>query len=236
MKRLLPAALVAAVMFLCSIPTVDAQDVPPQFRPLELWACNFRDRTDQEDMDRVYRMTETADADIPYAAWQLNPMMVGSRINDFEFIYIGAWADMATWGADLQRGMPTPPDYEEAWNETADCQGFMYASMGIQDVEDAAAENFILTISDCSRPGGASLYQAIDAIDRFNDYRVENGVTILTRAWFPMYGDGTADFDFKLIHAYTGPQALGDANQWYADNQAYRAQGDLMEGVVNCDE
>ena len=57
-----------------------------------------------------------------------------------------------------------------------------------------------------------------------------------TFAWFPTAGGGDADFDFKLAHAYEDAQAWGNAGQWTVENQAYLARGDIMDGIVDCDE
>jgi hypothetical protein len=91
-------------------------------------------------------------------------------------------------------------------------------------------------VSDCNVSHGNSNGQAIGAISRFNEYRVDNGMEIGTIAWFPVYGGGEAEFDFKLLNVYTGPQHLGDGFSWYVDHQAYNVEGPMMEGVVDCDE
>jgi len=101
MRRLLLVTLAAALTFTLDISTTFAQDGPPQFRPLEMWVCSFRDRKDQDDMDNVYEMIETADGDAAYAAWQLNPYFTGTRGQNMDFIYLGAWADNSTMGANL---------------------------------------------------------------------------------------------------------------------------------------
>ena len=89
MKRLLLAALSAAFTLSMGMPA-QAQDDGPQFRPLEIWACTFRDRKDQDDMDDVYAMF--SDTSVGYAAFQLNPYFVGGLRENFDFIYLGSVA------------------------------------------------------------------------------------------------------------------------------------------------
>ena len=78
--------------------------------------------------------------------------------------------------------------------------------------------------------------QELAAIRKYNDYRVANGLTVGTFVWFPAYGDGNADFDFKIVTAYDGPRAWGDAGQWFTDNAAYRTRNAIGEGILSCDE
>ncbi len=94
----------------------------------------------------------------------------------------------------------------------------------------------MLTVSDCKVEHGNTAAQAVGAVSRYNDYRVANGVTIGTFVWFPLFGGGDAEFDFKLAQAYSGPRALGDSLQWTIDNAAYNVRNSISQGVVSCDE
>lgn len=235
MRLLLLVTLTATFTLTFDISTTFAQEGPPQFRPLEMWVCSFKDRKDQDDINRVYEMIETGAGDTPYAAWQLNSYFTGSRGQNNDFIYIGAWADNATMGADLENLMENNPEIDEAWEKTVACQGLMFASLQIQASPDGGDGDFMLAVSDCKTGHGVGNGQALAAIRKFNDYRVANGLTLGTFAWFPVYGDGDGDFDFKVATAYAGPRALGNAGQWTVDNAAYRTRSDITDGIVECD-
>ena len=98
MKKLLVVTMATAVTFSTNVSTTHAQDGPPQFSPVEMWVCSFRDRKDQDDMNRVYEMIEADSGDTAYAAWQLNRYITGSLGQNIDFIYLGAWANNATMG------------------------------------------------------------------------------------------------------------------------------------------
>ena len=49
-------------------------------------------------------------------------------------------------------------------------------------------------------------------------------------------GGGDADFDFKLVNAFSGAQQWGDYFSWYVDNEAYNVYGPMTDGIVSCDE
>lgn len=239
MKRLLMAALSAVLVFLTGMSPTYAQDGVPQFRPVELWACTFNDRKDQDDMDNVYEMYMGDENETPYAAWQLNPWFVGNRNQQFDFIFLGAWANQTAMGADLAANFAGSGDVDAAWDETVTCGGLLFASLRIQaPPETGAGDNFILTVRDCKTNKGIGNGQAVRAINAYNDYRVANGLTVPTFVWFPAAGNGEADeaYDFKIASAYADAQAWGDAGQWFVDNQAYQVRSDISRGILSCDE
>lgn len=240
MKRLLLAAFSAAFTFSAGMSTAIAQDGVPQFRPVELWACTFNDRKDQDDMDNVYDMYMGDENETPYAAWQLNPWFVGNRNQQFDFIFLGAWASQSAMGADLASSFAGSGEVDEAWDEAVTCSGLLFASLRIQEVPPAegAGDNFILTVRDCKTHKGIDNSQALRAINTYNDYRVTNGLTVPTFVWFPAAGNGEADedYDFKIASAYADAEAWGDAGQWFVDNQAYQARSDISSGILSCDE
>ena len=53
--------------------------------------------------------------------------------------------------------------------------------------------------------------------------------------WFPAYGGGDADFNFKVLYGHDGPEAFGNYFEWYAGSQAYRVTAELFDGLVDCD-
>jgi hypothetical protein len=235
MKKLLLAAFTAALSLGIGISTAFAQD-GPQFRPVELWACTFRDGKDQEDMDDVYEMIEEGTGDAQYAAFQINPYFAGNRNQEFDFIYLGVWNSGSEMGADLANYFASNQEAGEAWDETVDCGSSLYASSRIQAPQQTDDGTFMLAVSDCKLAHGNSNAQAAGAISRFNDYRVANGMEVGTILWYAVAGGGGAEFDFKLVNAFTGPQHWGDYFSWYVDNQAYNVEGPMTEGIVACDE
>lgn len=236
MKKLLALAAVAAGMLFTGIGVTFAQDDGvPQFRPIEMWVCTYRDRKDQSDFDNVLEELVRVSADDAYAAYRLFPNFV-SPDQDFDFIYLGVWESGVTMGRNMAHYAAVADDVEEAWNDTVDCPAsLMYASLMIQPPTGDGGESFVLTVSDCEVGHDQSNGQAIGALERFNDYRVANGSTVGTFAWFPVYGGGDVDFNFKLAQAYSGPEHFGNSFQWFVDNQAYLVQQSMLEGVVSCD-
>lgn len=202
-----------------------------------MWVCSYRDGKDQGDMDNAFEEFVEATADDAYAGYRLVPSYVTGE-QAFDFIYLGVWESGSMMGRDLADYAAKGDDADEAWDEVADCPAsLMYGSIRIQqnDDADAGTGDFMLSISDCKVGHGVSNGQALGALRRFNDYRVANGSSVGTIAWFPIYGGGGVEFDFKLAQVYSGPQHFGDSFQWNVDNQAYLVREDMLDGVVSCD-
>ena len=225
----------AAFLLTIGMMPSQAQDGPPQFRPLEMWVCNFLDGRDQDDMDDVYEEIVEAEGDNAYAAFHLNPFIAGNLGQNMDFIYLGVWADGSVMGSDMSSYLGND---ETGWNETVDCQGLMFASNQIQAPAPPGDDGgpFVVLVSDCEIGHGQSGAQAVGAISRFNDYRVANGQDIGTIVWFPFLGGGEAEFDFKLVNAFPSAQQLGDYFKWSVDNAAYNVSNQMTEGIVDCDE
>jgi hypothetical protein len=239
MKKILISLATAIVLATSGVSVGFAQDDgAPQFRPVEMWACSLRDGKDRGDLDSVYESTVAASGDEAYAAFHLEPYYAGGLVDNFDFLYLGVWADGSTMGTNLTGYFANGDDADEEWNETLDCSSLMFASTRIQDnAGDGTGDgNFMLTVSDCNVGHGRTSGQAMAALNRFNDYRLANGSTVGSLAWFPVYGGGDAEFDFKRVHVYSDIKALGDDFSWFVDNAAYNTEGDLLDGLLSCDE
>lgn len=237
MKKLFLFAVTAACTLFLGVGIGHAQDGVPEIRPLEMWVCSYRDGKDQGDMDNVFEDFVEATEGDAYAGYRLTPSYV-SGDQAFDFIYLGVWESGSMMGRDLTDYAVKGADVDEAWDEVVDCPAsLMYGSIRIQqnDGDGDGSGNFMLSVSDCKLAHGVSNAQAVGALTRFNNYRVANGSTVGTIAWFPVYGGGNVAFDFKLAHVYAGQQHFGDSFQWAVDNQSYLVQADMLGGVVSCD-
>ena len=240
MKKILTSITSAIVVAFSGLSVSVAQDdmAVPDLIPIELMACSFRDGQDQSDYDRVNaRMVEwMEDNDSePYAGFQLNPIYAGNQ--DFDFVYVGVWANGSSMGTDITEYAATAGDISDASNEVVDCPGSsMYTSLQLRETaSDGPADGFVLTLSDCEVAKGRSVRDAIDALREYGAYRDASGApTGGTWVWFPTLGNGEEDFDFKLANSYANVQGFGDGFQWNRDQQAYIKRTELFGGLLSC--
>jgi hypothetical protein len=238
MKQLLLGTITTVCTLFVGTGQSIAQDGPPQFAPVEMWVCDYRDGKDQGDLADVLEDLARLTGDIPSATRQLFPYLRGSQ-QDMDFIYIATWPDGSTMGRDVNNYLANGSAVDADWEDAVECGvSLLFGRLMINQpsAEPDEDDNFTLTVSDCNVAHGRSTSQAIGAIQRYNEYRVANGSDITTLLWFPVYGGGGAEFDFKLVHVYNDYQHLGDSFQWVVDNQAYLVNQDMTEGLVSCDE
>jgi hypothetical protein len=212
---------------------------PPNFVPLEMQVCNYRDGKDRDDLDKALNvMTEwMADNDSePYAGYILEKWMAGGAL-EFDFLFLNVWPNGSTMGKDITDYGATAGDAAKAFDSVADCPAtLLFGSLNVKAAPaGASGDDFVLTISDCKVTHGRKTADAIRAIREYSAYRDANGSEGPTFLWFPVLGDGEADFNFKLVNGYPNVQGYGDSYQWNIENASYVKRNELSEGLLDCD-
>lgn len=241
MKRILFSIASAIAVAISGVSVTLAQDGgPPNFVPVEMQVCNFNDGKDGDDlqnaMDEMVDWMEKSDS-APYAAWTLSKFFVAPNL-EFDFLYLGAWPNGSTMGKDTAHYRSSAADAIAAFDDVAECPGtFLYASLNVKQPpeNDGQGDGFVVTMSDCTVADGRKTEDAIAAIRAYGAYRDANGSPGGTYLWFPAYGGGTAVFDFKMVNTHASMEAFGNNYQWIVENAAYRKQGELLDGLVDCD-
>ncbi|NND70958.1 MAG: hypothetical protein HKN43_05210 [Rhodothermales bacterium] len=241
MKKYLISITAGIAISLLGVSLSSAQeDGPPNFVPLEMQVCNYRDGKNRDDLDEsLEEMTdwmEETDSE-PYAGWIVEKWITGGT-QDFDFLFLNAWPDGSTMGKDITDYVSTAGDAIEAFNDVADCPATVFfGSLNVKEPPEGntSSDNFVLTVSDCNVMEGRKMQDAVNAIREYSDYRDANGSAGGTYLWFPVLGGGDEEFSFKLVNSYASVQAYGDAYQWNIENASYLMRNDLSEGLLDCD-
>ncbi|MBT8071565.1 MAG: hypothetical protein KJO80_14120 [Gammaproteobacteria bacterium] len=53
--------------------------------------------------------------------------------------------------------------------------------------------------------------------------------------WFPVYGGGKEDFDYKWLEAHASMTEIGADFERYGNGGGWRVRGALMSHLVSCD-
>lgn len=242
MRKTILCLLSAAFVPLTGASIAAAQDnEPPNFIPVEMAVCKYRDGKDRSDLDdAMEEMTDWMsenDAQ-PYAARVLEKWFAGPE-QDFDYLYIGAWPNGEIMGRDMAQYTASADDAIAANVEVADCYvNVLFASLQIKSLPDDAepnANDFVVSISDCTVAENRSAADAVEAMTEYANYRTANGSPGGTFVWFPAYGPGGGAFDFKLVNAHANYEAFGNYYKWVVDNAAYQTSARLFDGLVDCD-
>ena len=83
---------------------------------------------------------------------------------------------------------------------------------------------------------GRSTDDVVVAAQEWAAYEVENGMNSSSWMWFPVFGDGAVDLDFRLVKGYSGGHTqLGREVAWYHNSQSWNAARRIFAGLVQCD-
>ena len=241
MRKILISLAAAIVVAISGVTITFAQDDgPPNFVPVEMQVCNYRDGKDSGDFDKAMgEMTDwmAANDSAPYAGWKIDKWITGGT-QDFDFLFLNAWPNGSTMGQDITHYVATANDAIEAFDDAAECPAtLLFASLMVKapPESDGQTDDFVLTFSDCNVADGRKTGDAIDAIREYAAYRDANGSPGGTYVWFPVLGGGDEDFDFKLLNSYENVAGYGDFYQWNIENASYLKRNELMRGLVDCD-
>ena len=237
MKKLL---VLLAPVFVCAFAgaglAVAQEEAPPNFVPVEVNACTYNERKDQDDFDRALGlMTEWMEENDsqPYAAIRLMPSYAGNP--EFDFVYFGFWPDGATMGRDISQYTASASDAIEAWNDAVDCSAELFGSLMLKDPGDDTFDNFMLSVSDCSIADGRRNSDALDAISSWGGHRTGGGSSGGIWVWYPVQGGGDGDFDFKLLESHNDIVGYGNWWQYMVETESYNVRNELFEDLLNCD-
>jgi hypothetical protein len=213
----------------------DGSDVP-DLVPIEISVCSYQDGKDSGDYakatQKMAKWMEDNDSE-PYASFQLSPLFAGNQ--EFDFVTVGVWTSGTSMGKDMAQWVSTAGDEIAALGDAADCGGSsMYTSLNVMQPGDGA-DSFVLAVNDCNVADGRSTRDAIGALREYGEYRNATGSPGGMWVWFPSYGNGDEDFDFKLANSYASIEAFGNNFQWNRDQQAYLKRGELFNGLLDCD-
>jgi hypothetical protein len=241
MKNKLSAVLVGMVIALLGTSSALADGMPPwRLVPVDIWTCSFNDRKDMGDLDDwAEKFNAWADdqEDDTYAAWTLTPMYYGSG-QDFDFIWLGAWKDANAFGAGWDSWNATNNGLMREFTEISSCNEHSNLVSGAfrlpEDVDMSG--NGVIMVSDCKQHEGASDMAVGNAMERWVGVLDEAGAKNAIYHWWPVFGGGDADFDFKRVEVYENYTDLGAMYEMMGNGNLYQRYQALLGPVVSCDE
>jgi hypothetical protein len=243
MKKLLKAISVVATLVPIAIGTAVAQvseEGMGKVIPVELFACSYNNRQDAGDLDQVIaRWNAWMDErnNDTYAAWTLTPYHYGPN-QDFDLIWMGAYKDGNAMGAGTDQWFAEGGDINDGFEEVLTCTGHfglssaMYKSPPGNETPGTA----IITMMDCELNEGHR-YSDIKAAElAWAKHMTSTGSMAGTFHWFPVFGGGEAEYDYKVVNAYENYTALGADFERFANGGGREASTEIFADIDDCDD
>ncbi len=243
MKMMQQGAAALAVLALFVMPAANAQvtmDSMGKVLPVELYACKYNDGQGPDDLDRVVgAWTRYADERNvnDYAAWTLVPYFYGQE-QEFDFIWMGAYSDGNAMGRGEHQWLMEGGEIAAQFDAVADC----YAHVGLGSAmyksppDNATPQSSILAMTDCKMHEETEYDDVRKAEIEWAGYMSDNGSTAGTWHWFPMYGGGDQDFDYKIVNAYADLAEFGKDWEQGANGGGREKSQSLFSELDSCND
>lgn len=208
--------------------------------PVDLWTCTFNERQSMRDLDNwVTRFNAWADGQDTddYAAWTLTPSYYGPD-QEFDFIWLGAWKDANAMGQGWDLWNSTNGNLMQEFLAISTCDvhaNFASAAYRLPRGLDNS-QGGVMTVSDCKNMDGVPGSAVDGAMRRWVDILDEAGSRAAIYHWYPVFGGGSAEFDFKEITVYQNYADLGADYERMGNGGLYARGQDLFEHLVHCDD
>lgn len=236
-------SLVLAALCLAALPAVTAlaesheeAEAPagPEFRPIEIYACNFNEGKTMADLMEVTAgwnawMDEQGMTD--YWASLLMPVYHSAEIT-FDVGWVGGWPNGAAMAAGTEFWINNGGEHQAAFESVLDCNVHInFAVYTVQQNPNPFTPGPV-AFTDCAVEEGVETSAAIEAVHQWAAYEgAARGHFVL----FPAYGEASdAEYDFKWV-SVSSYETMGSAYDAITTGGGWRKSEELFSGVLDCD-
>lgn len=238
MKRVLISIVSGCLVIFAGIAQADEHEGPAPANPVELFTCKFNDGMGMADLEApIKKFNAFADKRdwTEYTAWTLTKYY-GGPAQDFDFLWVGFTGSAQVMGRMQDQWVAEGAKVQEAFDEVSPCDTHVnVASLTIKaPPEREQADKLVVSFSDCSVSDGVTMDDVMPGLMEWGKYREGHGSKAGMWVWFPAYGQGGEDFDFKFITAHENLEDQGaDWDQYSAEG--WQKAGKLFAGKLHCD-
>ncbi len=206
--------------------------------PMEMWACKYNEGKGPADLDAANKKWNAwADKQgmDDYSAWTLVPYYY-SPDQEFDVLWFGAADTAKAMGRAQDIWVAKGSKEAEAFAEAVTCDTHAAYSVLMMKQPDQGDDNtsFVVTFSDCNIAEGKSFDDLYMPIKEWGEYKAEHGSKAGHWVFFPSFGGGNEDFDFKWVTTAESFEALGA--DWDQSNESgWQKANELFRGKVECD-
>jgi len=205
--------------------------------PVELYTCKYAEGKGPSDLDAVVA-DWNAWADEremnDYSAWTLVPFY-SSPEQDFDVAWMGVVPTGKGMGAVQDDWIANGGKLAAAFDGVTPCDSHsMFAAVQFKDPpEREDPSNVVIAFSDCKVGEGKSFTNDVaPALTAWAEYRTSQGSTAGHWVFFPVYGGGGEEFDFKFVASHGNFEEQGVDFDNYEPGKAREI---FPAGLLSCD-
>lgn len=211
----------------------------PVFVPVDLFACSFNEGKGPADLDAAAAnwteyMDETRQKG--YAAWTLTKHYFGPD-QDFDVIWMGAWKNGKVMGAGVDQYIKSGGEVATGFAEVVSCDTTAnFASLRVVAPKSGKTpDDAVILFSDCSLKDGVRDEDVGAAMGKWGEALKGAGIDTGIYLWYPVFGGGDADFDFKMVSTHPNHTAFGEMYEAMGNGGLYRTNEALFGNLMTCD-
>ena len=242
MKRILSAIVSGGLVFCFGSALADSHDAAADeanvARPVEMFACKYNKGKGPSDLDAaVKQFNAWADKNgvEDYFAWTLVPYYSSSE-QDFDVIWLGGSPKARTMGKIQDTWLAKGGKAQQGFNDVWTCDTHAaYSSLRMKEPPTREnPSNVVLSFSDCNTAEGTTFDDMYVPLIEWSQYMSEHGSTAGMWVFFPAYGGGGEEFEFKFVDSYQNLEELG-ADWDHFSESGWQKANELFAGKLHCD-
>jgi hypothetical protein len=237
MKRFLLMLATGGFVFAAGLNNAVAQDDDDGAAAVELYTCSYAEGKGPADLDKVVaKWNKWADGQgvTDYSAWTMRPFYSSSE-QDFDVIWMGATQTGTAMGAAQDSWLANGGALADEFDAVTPCNAHSMMA-AVQFKAPPKRENpssVVIDFSDCKIGDGKHFSTDVaPALKAWGEFLSSHGSTAGVWAFFPVYGGGGEEFDFKFV------ESRGNYTEQGADFDNYdpaKAREIFPYGLLDCD-
>ena len=242
MKRLLSILVSSALMMSYGVAVADNHEGDAEeanvASPMEMYACTYNDGKGPADLDAATKKfnawADKQEID-DYSAWTLVPFYSGPE-QEFDVLWFGASEKAKALGRVQDKWLATGAKESEAFADAMTCD--MHGAFAVLTMKQSPQReddsNFVVSFSDCEVAEGMTFDDMYMPIKEWGEYTAENGSSAGQFVFFPSYGGGNEDYDFKWVSTADSFESLGADWDRFSEG-GWEKANELFRGKLSCD-
>jgi hypothetical protein len=241
MKRLFSFIASGALMMSCGVVVADNHEGEEEANvasPMEMFACTYNDGKGPADLaaaNKKWNAWADKQGIDDYSAWTLVPYYSGPD-QEFDVLWFGGADTAKAMGRAQDKWIATGSNEAAVFAEAISCNmhGAYSVLMMKQPPQGDDESDFVVTFSDCNTAEGVTFDDLYMPIKEWGEYKAENGSKAGHWVFFPSFGGGGEDFDFKWVTTADSLESLGA--DWDQMNESgWQKANELFQGKLDCD-
>jgi hypothetical protein len=236
-------AALSAAMMAFTAPLGHAQvseDGMGKILPVELYVCQFNEGKGPAELNAVVDQWNAFmdERKLSYAAWLLTPYYYGMD-QAFDVIWMGASPDGNAMGAGTHAYVTEGGEIAAAFAGVMDCPvhvGLASAMYKAPPRGSNTSEMSVIAMQDCEMNEGTRYSDVRSAELAWAEHLGEQKVNTAVWHWFPTFGGGDQDYDYKLVYAYENLKEMGTDWEMRANGGGRAKEREIFGDLDDCND